>query len=142
MPAPNILPDSGTLAQMRRTMTIKEIADEYGVSEVAVYKQLNAAGLTKARPPKSHPWTLKKEHEQTRPAIMLRALARRERGEELPAQKSRSLDIWLDELDRLKVVVDYDPDAGPNPASPIYGGFVYRERLDSDGESRIRYPNS
>jgi hypothetical protein len=36
-------------------------------------------------------------------------------------------------------VVMYDPDALPNPASPIHGGWFYAPRRKSDGDSLIRY---
>jgi hypothetical protein len=142
MPGRQILPDSGTLAQMRRHMTIAEIAEEYGVSQQAVWYKLRDAGLTENRPPNSMPWTVRTEHLQSRPALMLRALAKLNRGEELPAQKLRSLEIWRKELDDLGVVVDYAPETPPNPASPIHGGFFYVPRTAEDGEGYTRNPDS
>jgi hypothetical protein len=86
------------------------------------------------------PWKVRSEHLQARPAIMLRLLARLDRGEELPAQKGRSLDIWRKELDGLGMVIDYAPETPPNPASPIHGGFFYVPREPVDGDGYVRNP--
>jgi hypothetical protein len=141
MPYPKSLPDSGTLAQLRRTQTIREIAETYGVTEVAVHYALHDAGLTEAAAPRVMPWTLRAEHKQARPANMIRTWFRRERGDtDIPPYKLRSLELWLEELEDLGVVVDYDPEAPPNPASPIHGGFIFvdRRKVANNGVFRLQ----
>ncbi|GAB3847438.1 hypothetical protein GCM10029963_28920 [Micromonospora andamanensis] len=55
----------------------------------------------------------------------------------LPPVKKRMLDKWLREIQEAGVVVCYDPDMEPNPASKT-GGFYYSRRRTSDGDSLIR----
>lgn len=141
MPAPRQLPASDMLLTLRRQgWSYEDIANEYGVSKSAVYLQLRQARGTKARPSYKHliPWTVRREHTHAHPVTMLRLLGRRENGESIPAVKERLLDKWLREVKEADVVLCYDPEFPPNPASPTSGGFYYSRRRDSDGDSLTR----
>lgn len=142
MAAPRLLPDRTTLERLRRQgVTYKEIAEMYGVTDVAVYFRLKDDGLTKDRRV-SHkdliPWKVKREHQHAHPALMLRVLSRRRQG--LPNSPARDamLDRWLADLEEANAVVCYDPDMPENDASR-WGGWFYMARKRSDGDSIIRY---
>jgi len=143
MAAPRKLPDKTTLERLRRNgATYKDIAEQYDVTEAAVYLRLKADGLSKDRKV-SHkelmPWTIKAEHAHTHPALMLRLLSRRNQGLGNSAVRERMLDKWLGEIEAANVVVCYDPAMGPNPASPTTGGWFYMRRTKKDGVNVIRY---
>ncbi|MGW6535185.1 hypothetical protein ACWGBV_03000 [Streptomyces sp. NPDC055051] len=106
----------------------------------AVYLQLRDSKQTSKRPDhkKYIPWVVKTEHTQARPATLLRYFSRREQGDEIPAVKERMLDKWLAELKEANVVVCYNRDQVPNPASAT-GGWYYSKRRPSDGNNLIRY---
>ena len=114
----------------------------YGVTEGAVYQRLKADGLATERKT-SHkdliPWIVKVEHAHAHPALMLRVLSRRRQGLENSTPRNNMLDRWLDGLSEHDLVVMYDPDARPNEASPVSGGWFYAPRRKSDGDSLIRY---
>ncbi|MFF1776990.1 hypothetical protein [Streptomyces virginiae] len=123
-------------------MTYEQIAAQYGVTKGAVYWQLSAAGQTKQRPDHKRfiPWTVKAEHAHARPAMMLRLLSRQEAGDEtIPDVKVRMLGKWLKEVGEASVVVCYDRNMPPNPASPSTGGFYYSKRRPQDGDNIIRF---
>jgi hypothetical protein len=146
MPAPRKLPSNEVLLKLReKGLSYAQIADEYGVTEGAVYWQLRDAGATKTRADHSKylPWKVKIEHAHTRPATLLRYLSRHEhaengRAEPLPAAKERMVTKWLADLETAGVVVCYDRDMPPNPASPKTGGFYYSRRTEKDGDNIIR----
>ncbi|MEU8086376.1 hypothetical protein AB0B57_22550 [Micromonospora sp. NPDC049101] len=141
MAAPQILPSNTELAKLRfNGWTYAKIALFYGVSEQAVYMRLRKANLTKKTPGFKDliPWRVKKEHDHAPPNQMLRLLGRLERGDVLLPVKQRSLNLWLADLKEADVVVCYNPDQPPNPASPKSGGFYYSRRRPEDGESLIR----
>lgn len=145
MPAPRLLPDNEVLVQLRRQgWTYADIAREYGTTESAVYLRLRQARATKARPTYKHllPWTVKREHASAFPAQMLRLLGRMEKGEKLAPVKERMLNKWLADIREADVVVCYQPDQPPNPASPVTGGFFYSRRRPEDGQSLIREHSS
>lgn len=141
MAPPRILPDRGKLMQYRTPgpnfKTYDEIAEMYGVTVGAVYQQLRyIPGVVKprARHHEFIPWTVKTEHMHAYPVTMLRLLARVESGQTIPDNKRRRLDRWVEEMREKNLVVDYDPQIPPNPASPVYGGFCYRNRRPGDSE--------
>lgn len=143
MPAPRQLPGTEVLLSLRKQKwTYEQIANEYGVTPGAVYLRLREAGAVKKRPRHSEliPWKVRNEHMHAHPVAMLRLLARRQGGEELPKRKQQQLDKWLREIEEAGVVVCYDPEQGPNPASPKVGGWYYSRRRDSDGDGPIRPP--
>jgi hypothetical protein len=141
MPAPRKLPDSGVLLKLReKGKTYAEIADEYGVTEGAVYWALRDAGGVKKRADHSKylPWKVQTDHAHARPAVLLRYLSSREQGKAIPDAKHRQVDKWLEEIKAADVVVCYSRDMPPNPASPVTGGFYYSKRRPEDGEDIIR----
>lgn len=141
MPAPRKLPSNTELLKLReKGHTYDEIADMFGVTQQAVYFRLREAGGTGTRPDhrKYIPWRVKTEHAHCRPATMLRYLSRREQGDTIPPVKERMLDKWLEQLKEADVVVCYDRDVPPNPASPTTGGFYYSKRTPEDGDNLIR----
>ncbi|WP_326827325.1 hypothetical protein [Streptomyces sp. NBC_01751] len=120
-------------------MTYEQIAEHYGVTKGAVYWQLRDANLAKPRADhkKYVPWTVKAAHAHARPAMMLRLMSRREQGDTLPEVKERMLDKWLHEVKEADVVVCYDREMPPNPASPTMGGFYYSKRRPSDDPGKL-----
>lgn len=143
MAAPRQLPSIETMLKLReRGMSYDDIAEEYGVTKGAVYLQLRDAGRTKARPNNRHLMPaggVKTEHTYAHPAMMLRILGRRERGEAIPPVKGRQLDKWLREMKEAGVILEYDPACPPNPASPKTGGWWYETRTPADGDKLVRY---
>ncbi|MFF0481091.1 hypothetical protein [Streptomyces sp. NPDC004435] len=141
MPAPRRLPSSDILRSHRaKGLTYDEIAELYGVTKGAVYLQLRDSKQTSKRPDHKRfiPWVVRTEHSQARPATMLRYYSRREQGDEIPPVKERMLDKWLAEIKEANVVVCYNRDQVPNPASAT-GGWYYSKRRPSDGTSLIRF---
>ena len=146
MPAPRKLPSNEVLLKLReKGLSYADIASQYDVTEGAVYWQLRDAGATRQRADHSKylPWKVKVEHAHTRPATLLRYLSRREhaengRAEPLPEPKERMVTKWLAEVKEAGVVVCYDREMPPNPASPKTGGFYYSKRRPEDGDSVIR----
>ncbi|MEU9975054.1 hypothetical protein [Streptomyces sp. NPDC051014] len=141
MPAPKRLPTSDVLRKLREdNWTYEEIGAKYGVTKGAVYLALRDAKQVKDRPDHSKylPWKVRTEHNQARPAAMLRFYSRREQGDKIPAVKERMLDKWLAEVKAADVVVCYNREQVPNPASPT-GGWYYSKRRPSDGDSLIRF---
>lgn len=143
MPGPRLLPDNEVLVRLRHQgWTYDDIAREYGVGRSAVYLRLrNVDGAVAARPRHANliPWKVATKHAHAFPVQMLRLLARRNQGQELPPEKQRMLDKWLKEVREADVVVCYDPEQPPNAASPATGGFFYSRRRESDGKSLIRF---
>ncbi|MDT0472812.1 hypothetical protein RM863_11820 [Streptomyces sp. DSM 41014] len=126
-------------------MPYAQIGERYDVTEGAVYWKLRDAKAVKPRPDHSKylPWKVKTEHAHARPAVLLRYLSRREHAEAglsdpLPEAKDRMVTKWLAEVEAAGVVVCYDRDAPPNPASPKTGGFYYSHRTEADGDNVIR----
>ncbi len=142
MPAQRLLPASDILYGLRRQgWSYDDIAAEYGVSKGAVYLQLRQAKAVVKRPSYKHliPWTVRLDHAHAHPVMMLRLLGRRQKGDDtIPGVKARLLDKWLREVAEADVVLCYDPDYPPNPASPTSGGFYYSRRQPEDGESLTR----
>jgi hypothetical protein len=131
MPAPRLLPDNDVLAALRRQgWTYDDIARQYGVSRGAVYLRLKQAHATttRARHAALIPWTVALRHAQAVPVRMLRLLGQRENGDTLSPAKARMLDKWLIEVGEADVVICYEPEYPPNPASPENGGFYYSRR--------------
>jgi hypothetical protein len=142
MPAPRLLPDNDVLLQLRHQgWSYNDIANHYGVSRGAVYLRLRQVpGATTDRPsyPTLIPWTVAAQHTHSFPLMMLRLLGRRQAGKPISVPKERMLDKWLRDIREADVVVAYDPDQAPNPASPKTGGFYYSRRRKTDGKSLVR----
>ncbi|MER7445003.1 hypothetical protein [Micromonospora avicenniae] len=142
MPAPRVLPEINVLKALRsQGWTYGDIAAEYGVSEQGVYMAMRRANATRKTPGHKDliPWRVRREHAHAFPATCLRLLSRESKGEILPPVKKRLLDKWLRDIREANVVVCYDPEQPPNPASKV-GGFYYSRRRPEDGDSLIRVP--
>jgi len=134
MPAKRMLPDTATLRRMRaNNWRLKDIAEEYGVTQAAVWKALERADLTASRVTYSDilPWKIAPEHRATSIMQKFRMIMRQRKGESLGETEQRYLDTWLQMLDDSNVVVNYHPEAPANDASKK-GGFYYVERLPTD----------
>jgi hypothetical protein len=141
MPAPRLLPDNEVLAKLRaQGWSYDDIAGHYGVSRGAVYLRLRQVNAVKDRPTYGHliPWTVARKHTHAFPVQMLRLLGRKESGEPIPDVKRRMLEKWLREMTEADVVVCYEPDYPPNPASPTVGGFYYSRRRPEDKIALVR----
>lgn len=76
---------------------------------ISMWRRRRGLPKVKARPD-IIPWPVRTGHSSLWPAKMLRALARREAGEQLPGRVGVDLDRWLSKLDDGDLVVTYDPD--------------------------------
>ena len=143
MPAPRKLPDNTTLRQLRaQNWTLQQIADEYDVTEAAVWKALERAGFTEAKETYQDiiPWEIDPKHRSTAIAQRFRSIMRIKRGQELNANEQHLLDTWLQAMKEADVVLDYHKDAPPNDASRK-GGFFYVKREPRDEGGIVRMPD-
>lgn len=143
MPAVRRLPDGTTLRRLRsQGWRLKDIAETYGVTEAAVWKALERAGLTVPQRTVNDiiPWEIADEHKATAVMERFRSIMKQHKGILLRPEEERLLNRWLRDLQENGVVVDYHPDAPANAASRK-GGFFYRERTEDD-DWIIRRPNS
>lgn len=101
------------------------------VSRSTVSVALYRANKTKpkARFENELPWKIKTQHAARYPARMLRVLARRNRGMDVPPEEDHKLDLWLDKISQQGIVVAYDPDSEP--------GFFYVPARGKDGKDGI-----
>jgi hypothetical protein len=119
---------------------LADIAAEYGVTEGAVWKALNRAGVDDPRPTYRDlvPWDIDEKHRTTAVMARLRSITKQRRGQLLGEQEERLLSDWLEGLEENGLVVAYHPAAPPNSASRK-GGFYYVPRSPAD-EWIIRQP--
>lgn len=140
MPAHPKLPHVSELVRLHREgHTYKEIGAMFGASENAVWKKLDAAGLTAETPRHEDlvPWTLQSDHAYVYPVVMLRQLSRRLGGATLTPHYGKCVDAWVAQMNRDGLCVYYHPDVPPNAASPRYGGFAYLPRRQGEGLVRL-----
>lgn len=135
MGAPGVLPSGADLyALTMKGMTQREIAELYGATEHSVWQKLTNYRRGPGRPQLSHaeyiPWKVLKKHDTLYPAKQLRALSRRNQGQELSVTAERELTRWLENLDRNNLVIDYDRDKG----------WLKVPRIPEDGDGYIRRP--
>lgn len=135
MGSPGKLPSGAELyAMTMKGMTQKEIAELYGSTEHSVWRKLTAYRRGPSKIQRTHtdviPWKgILKKHDNLFPAKMLRALGRRNHGDELDYITERELNLWLKSLDDQKVVIDYDRGKGwlKVPRLPEdEGGYIRR----------------
>jgi hypothetical protein len=134
MPAIRKLPDSTTLRRLRsQGWRLKDIAETYDVTEAAVWKALERAGLTTPQPTVHDviPWEIADQHKATAVMERFRSIVKQQKGAALRPEEELLLNRWLRDLKENNVVVAYHPDAPPNAASRK-GGFYYVERLPED----------
>lgn len=143
MPAIRKLPDGTTLRRLRsQGWRLKDIAETYDVTEAAVWKALERAGLTIQQPTVNDliPWDVADAHKATAIMERFRSIVKQQKGAPLRPEEEHLLRRWLEDLMANNVVVDYHPDAPPNAASRK-GGFFYRERTPDD-DWIIRRPDA
>lgn len=141
MPATRKLPPAHVLRQLRLNgWKLKEIADEYDVTEPAVWRALERAGLVEQRASFKDilPWDVLPMHKTTGIMERFRTILKQKNGQETSVTEERLLAEWLKGLNENGVVVNYHSEAPPNAASSK-GGFYYSLRNESD-EWIIRQP--
>lgn len=84
------------------------------------------------RYPEHVPWRVRMEHQNKYHLRMLRALARRDNGDELDEAEGSRLDAWLAKMDEDDVVIYYDPVTS--------AGFFRIPRESVDGDGYVRQP--
>lgn len=132
-----------------KDMSDSEIARDYGCSRQAVAKWRKKCGLDtpgkgsgprRARGPRVSrkdilPWTIRAAHQNHPIRKRLVAVHKMRNGEQMaPDEEARAVE-FLDQLDRLGVVVDYDPEHldGEGRPAPFY--LVPRDpKMDADGD--------
>lgn len=142
MPAVRKLPPASVLRQMRlKGMRLKDIAAEYEVTEPAVWRAMERAGLIEHRVHFKDflPWHVAPEHKTTAIMERFRTMLKQKNGQETTPTEERLLREWLEGLAENNLVVNYHPEAPANAASSK-GGFYYTPRLPSDGDSIMRKP--
>lgn len=144
-------PDCDKMRELvvEREMSDSEIARDYGCSRQAVAKWRRKCGLDapgrgsgprRARGPRVSrkdilPWTIRSAHQNHPIRKRLVAVHKMRNGEQMaPDEEGRAVE-FLDQLDRLDVVVDYDPDHKDSEgrAAPFF--LVPRDpELDAEGD--------
>lgn len=134
MPAPAKLPDVDVLVRMKDAgMTLQQIADRYEVSHSAVWRKLDKHGEIEPfrTADKLTGWDIEPAHRNAGVIRHLWTHNRIELGKKVTDAQRKALAQWLQKLQDENLVLDYDPQAGPNPASSL-GGFIYRPRTPED----------
>ncbi|WP_417235556.1 hypothetical protein [Arthrobacter sp.] len=135
------LPDGRTLRELReRGMTLAGIAELYGATESGVHRALMRADANAGRRTYRDvlPWAIDPAHRSTAIMAHIRVIARQRSGHSVPEPDLLALHTWLDWLCENRLVLNYHPEAPPNPASRT-GGFYYMDRT-ADDEWIIRQP--
>lgn len=141
MPAVRKLPPAHVLRQLRLDgWKLKEIAEKYDVTEPAVWRALERAGLVEQRAGFKDllPWNVLPEHKTTGIMERFRTILKQKNGQETSETEERLLAEWLKGMRENGVVVNYHPEAPANSASSK-GGFYYTPKLATD-EWIIRQP--
>lgn len=134
MPAIRKLPDTATLRRLRtQGWTQRQIAEEYGVSDGAVWKALMRAGYTEPQPTYKNviPWEIAEPHKAVAIMERFRSIVKQKKGVALRPDEEYQLNRWLHDLKANNLVVAYHPDAPPNTAS-TKGGFYYVPKSPED----------
>ena len=125
--------NSEVAALLRSGKTTAELADEWGVQPQSVRRVARLAGWGPGRGAADRvlPWVGVGPASHSPAARGLRALHRVNAGETLTPRNQVTFENWKAERDATNTVVMFDPDMGPNPASPEHGGFYYAPRKTS-----------
>lgn len=140
------LPDIEVLRRMRyeEGMLLKDIAAEYNVTPNAVRKALATSEIENREDLVSYrkvvPWQVDQRYFDTSIMQMIRILARQYSGVQLTEDETQRIKDWFNLMAENHVVLDYNPEAGPNHASPKLGGFFYRTRVPEDQTNFWRDP--
>lgn len=136
---------------LRGGATQQQVAERFGVTQAAVHGAIRRGrikGITYDRSNSETsgvPWhPIKPEHRDRYLVRMLRAAARRERGEKSTAVIEAHLDKFLEAFEQADWVVDYDPVSGFSRVSRRDGidlGFVRDPWKDDEGRPVIAPPN-
>lgn len=128
---------------LERGFTRSEVAEMYQVTPQAVNWHLNAKGR-KYKDPRQRamehlPWKVESRHKNAAPFQKLRMHIKYVAvGEKKLSESERKrLRSWYEELQRLDVVLEYDPNIPPTPRMST-GGWRYVPRADSDEGLIIR----
>jgi hypothetical protein len=110
--------------------TPAELGKQWGVQPQSVRRVARLAGWGPGRGSTARvlPWRGTGPAAHSPAARGLRALFRIEAGETLAPRDLVRFENWKAERDRTNTVVMYDPNVGPNPASPEHSGFYYAPR--------------
>jgi hypothetical protein len=129
-PTRNLPTDDELWALYAQGMNMREVADHFGMDHTTVRSRFRRM---KDRPDKQHtpdvfPDNLLPEHRRTMVHLMLERYVRRAEGKELQPPRLLELEDWEAMLEMRGLIVVYDPQAGPNEASPRVGGYGYDAR--------------
>ena len=136
---------------LRAGATQQEVADRFGVTQPAVNRAIyrgRIKGIVYDRATQDEtgvPWhPVKPEHRSRYLVRMLRASARRDRGEKSAPVIEAQLDSFLKQVDELDFVVHYDPDTEDGffrvpRRHGVDKGLIRDPYLDDNG-LRIRKP--
>ncbi|MGG5173897.1 hypothetical protein ACQQCD_02595 [Pseudarthrobacter sp. J1763] len=128
------MPDPQTLRSLREHgWRLHDIAQEYGVTESAVWRALEEAAKDNPIETKVHklPWVVAEQHQKSAMAGLINCFFRILSGQEEDPQNKVDVQEWLKHLRENDLVVNYHPEAPANPASTL-GGFYYTPRLPQD----------
>jgi hypothetical protein len=141
---PRALPDNEASVELHKQHTYNEITAMFAVTMSAVAWRFRSMGLARRQQSYKHlrPWRVKPEHEHAHPSLMLRLYGRNDVGVEVETAQMRTLVRWMSDLEGADVVVGYDPDYPPNPASPRTGGWFYVKRRKGLDQGIIREPDA
>lgn len=134
MPTVRKLPDSATLRRLREEgWTQRRIAEEFEVTDGAVWKALQRAGYIDPLPTYKDvlPWEIDDEHKAVAIMERFRSIVKQKKGVPLRPDEEYQLNRWLRELKENDLVVNYHPEAPPNSAS-TKGGFYYVPKEPTD----------
>lgn len=112
--------DYAEAAKMLRAGASQQaVADYFGVGQAAVSRAISRGAIKGIEYDRTKtdespiPWSpIRKEHRNSHLARMLRAAARRERGDRSAPVIEAQLDLFLKDLRKRDLVVDYDPETG------------------------------
>ena len=131
---------------LRAGKTQQEVADHFGVTQPAINRAIwrgRIKGITYDRATKDNtgvPWSpIRPDHRARYLVRMLRAAARRDRGEKNAPIREAELDNFFKQVESMDFVVHYDPDTGEGfhrvpRRHGIDKGLVRDPWLDDDGE--------
>jgi hypothetical protein len=122
--------------------TANELAERWGVGDQAVRRAGRAGGWSPGHTTQAKlPWLGVGAASHSPAARGLRAHHRVKEGAKLTEANRVTFENWKKKLDAKGLVVMYDPNVGPNEASPSAGGFYYaKRRPDTPEDEYFQYP--